>query len=163
MAEYVQQKVDIIITWATGPSLAAKRATSIIPIVFALATDPVGSGLVASLARPGGNITGLSALNIDLIGKRIELFHEIAPTFRRLAILGNGGVPDTAAEIRALADIARSINLEVAILEIGRKEDVASAFADIKDRADALFVVGDPLTFSNRAEIIASALAAKLP
>jgi putative ABC transport system substrate-binding protein len=162
-AEYVQRKVDIIVTWATGPSLAAKQATSTIPIVFALATDPVGSGLVTSLARPGGNVTGLSALNIDLIGKRIELLHEIAPTLRHIAILGNIGVPDTAAEIRALADVARSIGLDVAILEIQRKENIAPAFANLRDRSDALFVVGDPLTFSNRAEIIASAQAARLP
>ena len=121
-AEYVQRKVDIIVTWATGPSLAAKQATSTIPIVFALATDPVGSGLVTSLARPGGNVTGLSALNIDLIGKRIELLHEIAPTLRRIAILGNIGVPDTAAEIRALADVARSIGLDVAILNLTQRE-----------------------------------------
>jgi putative ABC transport system substrate-binding protein len=162
-AEYVQRRVDVIVTWATGPSLAAKQATSAIPIVFALATDPVGSGLVMSLARPGGNVTGLSALNIDLIGERIELFHEIAPALRRIAILGNISVPDTAAEIKALAEVARSIGLDVAVLEIQRKEDIATAFANLKDRSDALFVVGDPLTFSNRAEIIASAEAEKLP
>jgi putative ABC transport system substrate-binding protein len=162
-AEYVQRKVDVIVTWATGPALASKQATSTIPIVFALATDPVGSGLVTSLSRPGGNVTGLSALNIDLIGKRIELFHEIAPTFRRLAILGNVGIPDTAAETRTLAEVARSIGLQVAILEVRRKDDIASAFNDLRDRADALFVVGDPLTFSNRVDIIAAAEAAKLP
>jgi putative ABC transport system substrate-binding protein len=105
----------------------------------------------------------LSALNIDLIGKRTELFHEIAPTFRRLAILGNVGIPDTAAETRTLAEVARSIGLQVAILEVRRKDDIASAFNDLRDRADALFVVGDPLTFSNRVDIIAAAQAAKLP
>ena len=131
--------------------------------MFALATDPVGSGLVTSLSRPGGNVTGLSALNIDLIGKRIELFHEIAPTFRRLAILGNVDIPDTAAETRALAEVARSIGFQVAILEVRRKEDIASAFSELRDQADALFVVGDPLTFSNRVDIIAAAKAAKLP
>ena len=156
-AEYARQNVDIIVTWATGPSLAAKNATSTI------ATDPVGSGLVATLSRPGGNITGLSALNIDLVGKRFESFREIAPTVRRIAILGNVGVPDTAAEMRALAEIGRTLGLEVPVLEIQRREDIAPAFANLKDRSVGLVVVGDPLTFTNRAEIISLAQAANLP
>jgi putative ABC transport system substrate-binding protein len=162
-AEFVQRKVDIIVTWATGPTLVAKQATSTIPIVFALATDPVGTGLVASLARPGGNLTGLSALNIDLIGKRIELFREVVPNLRRLAIMANAGVPDTAAEMRELAGVARRLGLEVVTLELQRAEDIAPAFEKLKDGSEALFVVGDPLTFTNRGQIIASAQAAKLP
>ena len=98
-AEFARLKVDIIATWATAPALAAKSATSTIPIVFALATDPIGSGLVASLARPGGNATGLSLQNIDLAGKRLELLREVVPDLRRLAIMANVGVSDTAAEM----------------------------------------------------------------
>jgi putative tryptophan/tyrosine transport system substrate-binding protein len=110
-AEFVRRPVDVIVTWATAPALAAKQATSAIPIVFALATDPVGSGLVATLARPGGNITGLSALNIDLIGKRIQLFREIVPNLRRLAIMANVGALDTAAEMREVAATGRTLGL----------------------------------------------------
>jgi putative ABC transport system substrate-binding protein len=146
-----------------GPALAAKRATSTIPIVFALATDPVGSGLVASLARPGGNVTGLSALNIDLIGKRIERFREVIPHLRRLAIMANVGVLDTAAEMREVAATGRALGLDVNTVEIRRADEIASAFEAIKDGADALSVVGDPLTFTNRAQIIALAQNAKLP
>ena len=155
--------MDIIVTWATGPTLVAKQTTSTIPIVFALATDPVGTGLVASLARPGGNLTGLSALNIDLIGKRIELFREVVPNLRRLAIMANVAVPDTAAEMRELAGVSRTLGLDVVTFELQRAEDIDPAFEKLKDGSEALFVVGDPLTFTNRGQIIASAQAAKLP
>src|SRR5262249_14427454 len=135
-AEFVQLKVNIIVTWATAPTLAAKQSTSVIPIVFALATDPVGTGLVASLARPGGNITGLSALNIDLIGKRLELFREVVPNLRRLGIMANVGVPGTAAEMRELAETARALGLDAVTLEIRRAEDILPALEGLKDRAD---------------------------
>jgi putative tryptophan/tyrosine transport system substrate-binding protein len=163
VAEFVRLKTDIIVTWATAPALAAKRATTTIPIVFALATDPVGSGLVDSLARPGGNITGLSALNIDLIGKRIELFREIIPHLRRLAIMANVGVLDTAAEMREVATTGRTLGLDIKTFEIRRADEIAPAFEALKENVDALFVVGDPLTFTNRAQIIALAQNAKLP
>jgi putative tryptophan/tyrosine transport system substrate-binding protein len=161
--EFVRLKADIIVTWATALALAAKHATTTIPIVFALATDAVGSGLVASLARPGGNLTGLSALNIDLIGKRIELFREIVPRLRRLAIMANVGVLDTAAEMREVAATSRTLGLDVKTFEIRRADEIAPAFEVIKDGADALFVVGDPVTYTNRAQIIALAQDAKLP
>src|SRR5262245_64600993 len=99
-AEFARANVDLILTWATGPALAAKQATATIPIVFALATDPVGSGLAAGLARPAGNATGLSAFNLDLVGKRVELLREIVPDLRLLGVLGNVGVADTAFELR---------------------------------------------------------------
>jgi putative ABC transport system substrate-binding protein len=162
-AEFVRLKADIIVTWATAPALAAKRATTTIPIVFALATDPVGSGLVTSLARPGGNLTGLSALNIDLIGKRIELFREIVPHLRRLAIMANVGVLDTAAEMREVAATGRTLGLHVKTVEIRRADEIAPAFEAIKDGSDALFVVGDPLTYTNRAQIVTLAQDANLP
>jgi putative tryptophan/tyrosine transport system substrate-binding protein len=159
----VRLKVDIIATWATAPALAGKSATSTIPIVFALATDPIGSGLVASLARPGGNATGLSIQNIDLAGKRVELLREVVPGLRRLAIMANVGVPDTAAEMREVQAIARTLALDVATLEIRRAEDIAPAFETLKSGTEALFVVGDPLTFTNRIQINTSALGARLP
>src|SRR5262249_57807034 len=88
-ADFVRRKVDVIATWSTMPALVAKGATSDIPIVFALATDPVGVGLVATLARPGGNVTGLAAFNLDIVGKRVELLREVMPRLKRLAIIGN--------------------------------------------------------------------------
>jgi putative tryptophan/tyrosine transport system substrate-binding protein len=162
-AEFVRLKVNIIATWATAPALAAKSATSTIPIVFALATDPIGSGLVASLARPGGNATGLSVQNIDLAGKRLELLREVVPDLRRLAIMANVGVPDTAAELREVQAIAGTLGLDVTTLEIRRADDIAPAFEALKPGTEALFVVGDPLTFTNRIRINASAQGARLP
>ena len=162
-AEFVRQKVDIIATWATAPALAAKSATSTIPIVFALAADPIGTGLVASLARPGGNATGLSVQNIDLAGKRVELLREIVPNLRRLAIMANVGVPDIAAETHEVQAIARTLGLDVATVEIRQAEDIAPAFETLKSGTEALFVVGDPLTFTNRTIINAMAQRARLP
>jgi putative ABC transport system substrate-binding protein len=161
--EFVQLKVDIIVTFATEPAIAAKQATSIIPIVFALSSDPVGSGLVASLSRPGGNATGLSSLNIDLVGKRFELLREIVPSLRRLAILANIGVPDAAMETREVQATAGKLGLDVATLEIRRAEEITPAFESFRIRPEALFVVGDPLTLTNRAQINTLAQGARLP
>ena len=162
-AEFVRRKVDVIATWATMPALVTKEATSEIPIVFALATDPVGVGLVASLARPGGNVTGLSALNVDIVGKRVELLREVVPRFERLAIMANVGVPDSATELRAVQALAQSFGITITTLEIRRGEDIEPAFVSLKGGAEALFVVGDPLTYVHRARIIALALNARLP
>src|SRR5262249_57577433 len=107
-ADFVRRNVDVIATWSTMPALVAKEATSDIRIVFALATDPIGVGLVATLARPGGNITGLAAFNLDIVGKRVELLREIVPRLARLAIIGNVDVPDSAAELRMVQAAAQS-------------------------------------------------------
>jgi putative tryptophan/tyrosine transport system substrate-binding protein len=163
VAEFVGRKVDVIATWATMPALVAKQATSEIPIVFALATDPVGVGLVASLAHPGSNATGLSALNIDIIGKRVELLREIVPGLRRLAIMANIAVPDSATELRVTQELAQTLGITVAPLQIRQGDDIAPAFDSLKGGADALFVVGDPLSYVHRARIIALALDARLP
>ena len=162
-AELARAKVDLIVTWATGPALAAKQSTSAIPIVFALATDPVGSGLVAGLARPGGNATGLSAFNIDLIGKRVELLREIVPELHRLAILGNVGVPDTLIELREVTETASKLGLDTTALEIRSSQDIAPALSAINSRTQALFVVGDPLTFTNWVEINSWAHSQRMP
>jgi putative tryptophan/tyrosine transport system substrate-binding protein len=164
VAEFVRLKVDIIVTYGTPSILAAKQATSAIPIVFAAAGDPVRTGIVASLARPGGNVTGLSLLATDLTGKRIELLREVVPGLRRLALLGNVGNPQVVVEIGEVQAAARTLGLDVVTSsEIRKAEDVAPAFASFKGRADALFVVLDPLINNNRVPIATLALGARLP
>ena len=161
--ELATADVELIVTYATGPALAAKRATATIPIVFALAADPVGSGLVASLARPGSNATGLSSINLDLVGKRVELLREIVPGLRRLAVLGNIGVADSAFELREVLGTAETLGLEATRAEIKVAADIAPALEAIKTEQQALFVVGDPLTFTNRTQIISWAREQRLP
>ena len=143
-AEFVRLKVDVIVTRGSRAVLAAKQATSVIPIVFARWRDPVGSGLVASLARPGGNVTGLSIQSTDLAGKRLELLREVVPGLRRLAIMANVGYPAAVLEMGEVQAAARTLGLEVATLEIRRAEDIAPAFEALKGRADALYVCGRP-------------------
>jgi putative tryptophan/tyrosine transport system substrate-binding protein len=162
-AEFVRLKLDVIVTVGTGPVLAAKKATSVIPIVFAAAGDPVGNNIVASLARPGGNITGLSLQTTDLAGKRLELLREVVPGLRRLAILANIGNPGSVLEMGEVQATARTLGLDVATLEIRRAEDIAPAFEALKGRADALYVCGDSLLTTNRIRINTLALGARLP
>jgi ABC-type uncharacterized transport system substrate-binding protein len=162
-AEFVRHKVDVIVTTATAGVVAAKQATLVIPIVFAAAGDPVATGLVANLARPGGNVTGLSLVATDLAGKRIELLHEVVPGLRRLAIMGNVGNPLVVLEIGEVQAAARTLGLDVVPAGIWKAEDIAPAFEAFKRRADALFVVLDPLINSNRLPIASLALGARLP
>jgi len=161
-AEFVRFKVDVIVTNGQGAA-TAKEATAVIPIVFAVAQDPVGGGLVASLARPGGNVTGLSILSTDTAGKRLELLREVVPRLRRLAIMGNVGNPEAVLEMGEVQAAARTLGIEVAPVEIRRAEDIAPAFEALKSRADPLYVVGDPLVFVNRTRIITLLLTARLP
>jgi putative ABC transport system substrate-binding protein len=163
IAEFVRLKVDVIVTHATANILAAKQGTSVIPIVFAAVGDPVGIGVVDSLARPGGNITGLSNQFTDAAGKRVELLREVVPGLRRLAILANVGIANAALEIGEVEAAARTIGLEVATSEIRKAEDIAPAFVALKGRAEALYVFGEPLANTNRARISALALDARLP
>jgi putative ABC transport system substrate-binding protein len=162
-AEFVRLKVDVILTAGTANVLAAKQATSVIPIVFALAPDPVGDGLVASLARPGGNVTGLSAQEKDLAGKRLEFLREILPGLRRLGILANVGDPGVVSEMGEAQAAARTLGLEATTFEIRRVEDIAPTFEALRGRADALYVVGDPLTTGNQVRIHTLALAVRMP
>jgi putative ABC transport system substrate-binding protein len=162
-AEFVRLKVDVIFTTGTPAAIAAKRATTLIPIVFAGAANPVGGGLVASLARPGGNLTGLSSQNAEVVSKRLELLREAIPSLRRLAAfvsIGNSAVVQELDEIQAAA---RALGLTVAPLEIQRADDILPAFEAIEARADALYVPVDGLTISQRAHINTSALVARLP
>src|ERR1700726_4057282 len=141
-AEFVRLKLDLIV--ANGIAVAkVKQATAVIPIVFPLAPDPVGGGLVASLARPGGNVTGLSVQGPDLAGKRVELLREVVPRLRRLAIMFDAGYPQAVLEMGEVQAAARTLGLEVAPLEIRRAEDIAPAFAALKAQPDPLYVVGD--------------------
>src|SRR5207245_7190812 len=133
---------------------AANTATSVIPVVLSLALDPVGGGPVASLARPGGNVTGLSIQAADLAGKRLELLREVVPGLRRLAIMGNVGFAEAVLEMGEVQAAARTLGLEVAPLEIRRAEDITPAFEAIKAPADALYVAQDALVAANRTRIL---------
>jgi len=162
-AEFVQLKVDLIVAPTTPAVMAAKQATSLIPIVIATADDPVGTGLVASLARPGGNVTGLSNQISDTSPKRLELLREVVPGLRRLAILFNVGNPGAVLDIREFEAAVRMFGLEALTFEIRRAEEIAPGFEALKGRADALYVAADPLVNTNRVRINTLALAARLP
>jgi putative ABC transport system substrate-binding protein len=148
---------------ATPPTIAAKQATSVIPIIFAVAGDPVATGLVASLAQPGGNVTGLSAQASDTASKRLELLREVVPNLRRLAVLANVASPQALVEIREVQAAAGKLGLAVILSEIRRAEDIAPIFDALKGRADGLYVCADPLINTNRTRINILAVGARLP
>jgi ABC-type uncharacterized transport system substrate-binding protein len=162
-AEFVRLKVDVIVTAGTLNVLAAKQVTSVVPIVFAGAGDPVGTGLVASLARPGSNVTGLSNQSTDLAAKRIELLREAVPGLRRLAIMAFVGAPIAMLEAGEARAAALTLGLEAVTLEIRQVEDITSAFETLKGRAEALHVASGQVLNTNRLLINALALAARLP
>jgi len=162
-SEFVRLKVAVIVTGGTAAVLAEKQATSVIPIVFGTAADPVGLGLVASLARPGGNVTGLSNLSADLPGKRLELLRGVVPSLRRVAVMANIGSPVGVLEMDQVRAAAGLLGLEVVSLGIRRADDISSALESLKGGAEALYVVTDPLVNSNRIRIITLANAARLP
>src|SRR5262245_14763514 len=161
-AEFVRLKVDVIVTSGTAAP-TVKQATAVIPIVFAITIDPVGSGLVASLARPGGNVTGLSVQQADIAGKRLELLREVVPRLRRLAILVDVGFAQGVLEMGEVKATARTLGLQVTALEVRRAEDIAPAFEALKAQADAVYVVVNALVSANRTRIITLALGARLP
>ena len=163
IAEFVRLKVDVIVTHATPNVLAAKQVTSVIPIVFPSAGDPVGNGLVTSLARPGGNVTGLSVQSSDLAQKAVQLLRELLPNLGRLAILYHIGNPVTALQTDAVKSAAGRFGLDVAIVEVRHAEGIAPAIEALKDRAEALIVPSEPLYNTNRIQINAWALRAQLP
>jgi putative ABC transport system substrate-binding protein len=161
-AEFVRLKVDVIVTGGAAV-LTLKKATPVIPIVFPVALDPVGSGMVESLARPGGNVTGLSLQATDLASKRLELLREVVPGLRRLAIMFDVGSAQSVLEMGEVQTAARALSLEIAPQQIRRAEDIAPALAALKTQAEALYVVGDALTTANRKRIATLALSAGLP
>jgi putative ABC transport system substrate-binding protein len=162
-AEFVRLRVDVIVVQGTAAVVGAKQATSVIPIVFAATGDPVGSGLVATLARPGGNATGLSNQQADLAAKRLELLREVVPGLHRVAIIANIGNPFAVLEVGEVQGAARALGLEATTFEIRRAEDVVPAFKALKGQADALYVINDPLVNTNRVRIITLAVGARLP
>jgi putative tryptophan/tyrosine transport system substrate-binding protein len=161
-AEFVRLKVDVIVTSGTPAILAAKQATAVIPIVFGSMGNPVGEGVVASLARPGGNITGLSLqTGADLSSKWLELFRAAVPGLRRLAILADRNFPTDVVE--QYRGSARALGLEVASYDIRRAEDIAGAFDALKGRTDGLHVPLSPLVNTNQRRINTLAISAQLP
>ena len=162
-AELVRLKVDVIFAIGTEAVLAAKVATTVIPVVFPFAGDPVATGIVASLARPGANVTGLSNLAADLAAKRLGLLREILPNLNRLAIVFNAESPAATLEMRELATAARTFGADTVPLEVRRTGDIAPAIQSLNRRAQALYVVGDPLVNLNRVRINTFALVARLP
>lgn len=161
--EFVRLKVDVIVSAGSEASAAAKQATSVIPIVFPVAGDPIGTGLVKSLAHPGSNATGLSIQQTDLVSKRLELLREVVPGLRRVALMANAHSPNSVKEIREVQAIIGKLALELSIHEIRRAEDIAPVFEAVKGKADALYVSGDPLVNTNRIRINTLALAARIP
>ena len=142
---------------------AAKQATSSIPIVFPVAVDPLGSGFVASLARPGGNVTGLSLQGTDVAGKRLQMLREIVPGLRRLAIMANVAYPAAKNELAECQSAARALGLEATLMELRQPEDIATTFDALGGGAEALYVVSDALTNTTYARIASLALSARLP
>ena len=161
-AEFLRQNVDAIVTYGSAVTVL-KQATTDIPIVFAVAFDPVRSGLVPSLARPGGNVTGIAIQQLVLVGKRLELLREAIPKLRRLVIMADAGYAEPVLEADNVKTKARSLGLEAARQEIRRAEDIAPAFEALKGKADALYVVSNALIAANRARIITLAHSARLP
>jgi putative ABC transport system substrate-binding protein len=162
-AEFVRLKVDIIVTWASAPVLAAKHATALVPIVFAAQMDPVGAGVVASLARPGGNVTGLSLQQTDTAGKRLELLREFVPKLAHLAIMVNAAAPGAVLETHEIQATARALGIEPVVIEIRQAEDIVPAIEALVGHADALYVATDPLMFTNRMSINTSAQRVRMP
>jgi putative ABC transport system substrate-binding protein len=160
-AEFVRLKVDVILT-VGGAS--AKQATSVIPIVFAISTDPVGSGLVASLARPGGNVTGMSLQASELAGKRLEFLREIVPGLRRLAVMANFDLSGSVLELEGLQAAAKMLGSpEIVKLNIRQADDIAPVMAGLKGGAEALYVPANLLANANRVRINELAISARLP
>jgi putative ABC transport system substrate-binding protein len=160
--EFARLKVDVIVTGGVAVP-AAKQATSVIPIVFAVENDPVGAGFVASLARPGGNVTGLSVQSPDLVGKRLDLLRELIPSLRRLAIMANVGYPAAILDMREVQAAGRIHGLDIISLEIRRAEDIGPALEDVRGRADAVYICTDALVATHRLRINTIANAARLP
>ena len=162
-ADFVRLKVDVIVTSATPPTVAAIKESSTIPIVFTSTGDPVGAGLVVSLARPGGNVTGVSNQTTDLASKRVGLLRDLVPALRRLGVLVNTGNAVSMLEMRQVEVAAKVLGLEVAALEVRRAEEIAPAFEPLKGPALGLYVISDPLMNSSAFRINTLALSARLP
>jgi putative ABC transport system substrate-binding protein len=163
VAELIQLKVDVIVLSGTPAARAAKQATSTIPIVMGTSADPVGTRLVASLARPGGNVTGLSTLGSDLSGKRLELLKEVVPGVSRIAVLSNPTNQSVPALLSETEIAAQSLGVQVQFLEARLPNELNKVFVAIKDRPSALMVVPDPMLFAQRKRLSDLAAESRLP
>jgi putative tryptophan/tyrosine transport system substrate-binding protein len=163
-AELVRLKVDVIITAASPPTRAAKELTRTIPIVMAFDDDPVGSGFVASLARPGGNVTGLSSLALEIGGKQLELLKEIIPRLSRVAILGTSTVPHYTNLVKEIALVANAVEVKVQEVDVLNVSDIEKAFGGAsKADAGAVLVIGSPILNSHRTQVVVLAAKSRLP
>ncbi|HEV8532296.1 MAG TPA: ABC transporter substrate-binding protein [Methylomirabilota bacterium] len=163
-AELVRIKVDVIVTYTTPATQAAKQVTGTIPIVVAAVIDPVGAGLVASLAHPGGNITGLSQMVPELVGKQLEVLKEIAPKISRVALLGNPANAGNAPQVRHAQDAARVLGVRLQPLEARGPSEIETAFAAMTtERAGAVIVLVDSMLIDHRTRIADLAARRRLP
>jgi len=164
VADLIRSRVDAIVMDSTVGTEVAKHATSTIPIVMALVLDPVGSGLVNSLAHPGGNVTGLSMMSIDLNSKRLQLLKEMIPQLTRAAVMWNPDHPLHAKTVEDIKVIAPSLSIEPSFMGVRTEEQLGPAFSDIgRAKAQALYVVDDPIFFAHRTTLLKLASAARLP
>ncbi len=163
-AELVRLNVSVIVAGGQPPPVAAKRATATIPIVMTNFSDPVGLGLVRSLSRPGGNVTGLSLLTVELVGKQLQLLKEAVPKASRVAFLTNPGNPGARLQRRGAETAARSLGLQLQVLEARRPDELAGAFAAMtRERAEAVLLPGDSLFYYYRMQIVDLATKSRLP
>ena len=163
-SELVRLKVDIIVSGGAVPTRSAKEATVTIPIVMTQDPDPVGSGFVASLARPGGNITGLSTLSPEISGKRLELLKEIVPKLSRVAVLGTSTRPGTAQELKEVKFAAGALKVNLQYLDVLDRKDIETAFrAASKGRAEAVLVLGNPILIFQKTQVVDLAVKSRLP
>lgn len=161
-AEFERRKVDVILTYGNAVTILKQTQTTI-PIVFAVAFDPVRSGLVQSLEHPAGNVTGVSIQQPDVVGKRLALLRQAIPNLHRLAILADAGYAEPMLEADRVKSMAQAVGLEAARLGVWRAEDIAPAFERLRNKADALYVVSDALIAANRSCIVTLALSERLP
>ncbi len=163
-AELVRLKVDVIVSAGGTATRSAKKATATIPIVMAFDQDPVGNGFVASLARPGGNITGLSTLAPEISGKQLELLKEIVSRLSRVAVLGNSTNPGNAQSLRGTELAAGALRIQLQYLDVLSPNDIETVFREArKQRADAVLVMGSPFLLSHRTQIADLAAKSRLP
>jgi len=163
-AELVRLKVDIIVTAGPAPTRAAKGATSTIPIVMAFDNDPIGNGFIASLARPGGNITGLSTYSPEISGKRLEILKETVPKLSRVAVFGTSTFPGTGANLQEVERAAAALKVKLQYLDVLSPKDIGAAFqAATKERAEAILVLGSVVYTDRRTELAELAVKHRLP
>ena len=161
--EFVAEKVDAIVTWAPWATLIAKRATSKIPIIFPINTNPVELGLIASIAKPGGNVTGVIMRNIELAEKRVQLLREVVPGLTNIAVMHNSNMPTHTPQYRMIASLGKKLGFTTQSVAIRRPEDIDVGFRRLQDGVQAIVVLGGPLTFSERSRIVSWQNKLKLP